>query len=144
MILIDPGYQPAPVLPVLQPVKPVRSDPLFPLDREIVNFLRDQPEAVRTWQMVNAVAAALRPANRSESRELKKRILARITPLIYTRHLRRVGCSALSKDTVLLDSTSIAAYCEKSLSRARCTLLTCQMRLTSSISFGSRSQMLAQ
>jgi hypothetical protein len=90
-IFYDPGYQPAPALPVLTPVKPVQSDPPFPLDREIVNFLRDQPEAVSTWTMVNAVAAAQHPANRAQSRELKKQILSRITRLVHLRHIRRVG-----------------------------------------------------
>jgi hypothetical protein len=91
MEFIDVCYQPTPALPVLQPVKPVQSDPPFPLDRKIVDFLRDQPEAVSTWAMVNGVAAALNPANRSESRELKKQILSRITPLVYARRVRRVG-----------------------------------------------------
>jgi len=90
-IFIDPGYTPAPALPVLPPVKPVVPKPEFPLDREIVNFLRDQPEAVPTWRMANAVAAALNPGSRSERRELITRILARITPLVYARFIRRVG-----------------------------------------------------
>jgi hypothetical protein len=91
MIFIDPCFQPAPALPVFPPIKPVQSDPPFPLDREIVNFLRNQQEAVPTWTMVNGVAAALNPANRSESRELKKQILGRITRLVHLRHIRRVG-----------------------------------------------------
>jgi hypothetical protein len=91
MIIIDPCYHPAPVLPVFPPTNPVQPDPPFPLDREILNFLRDQPETVPTWTIVNAVAASLHPANRSASRELKKSILARITPLIYAHCLRRVG-----------------------------------------------------
>jgi len=91
MIFIDPCYRPAPALPVLPPGKLVQSDPPFPLDRKIVNFLRDQPEAVPTWTMVNSVAAALNPANRSESRELKKQILGRITRLVHLRYIRRVG-----------------------------------------------------
>jgi len=91
MILIDPGFRPAQPLPVYPPVKLIQSDPLFPLDREIVGFMRDQAQAVSIWTMVNAVAAALNPTSRTESRELKKRILARITPLIYARRLRRVG-----------------------------------------------------
>jgi hypothetical protein len=41
--------------------------------------------------MVNSVAAALNPANRSESRELKKQILGRITRLVHLRYVRRVG-----------------------------------------------------
>lgn len=96
MIFYDPGYQPTPALPVLPPVKPVQSDPPFPLDREIVNFLRDQPEAVTTWAMVNGVAAALNPPNRSESRELKKQILGRITRLVHLRYIRRVGRNYLA------------------------------------------------
>lgn len=76
---------------MLPPVKLNLPDPPFPLDREIVDYLRDQAEAVPIWTMVNSVAAALRPANRSESRELKKRLLSRITPLVRARHIRRVG-----------------------------------------------------
>ncbi len=96
MIFIDPCYRPAPALPVLPPVKPVQFDPAFPLDRQIVNFLRDQPEAVPTWAMVNGVAAALNPPNRSESRELKKQILSRITRLVHLRYIRRVGRNYLA------------------------------------------------
>ena len=77
-IFYDPGYEPKPALPVIQTVKPQQPDPPFPLDREIVKFLRDQPEAIATWGMVNTVAAAQHPANRSLGRELKKQILARI------------------------------------------------------------------
>ena len=81
---------------VLPPVKPAQSDPPLPLDREIVDFLRNGPEAVRTWQMVNSVATALHPANRFESRELKKRVLSRITRLVHARHMRRVGTKYLA------------------------------------------------
>jgi hypothetical protein len=91
VIFYDPGYQPMPVRPVLPPVKLNLPDPPFPLDREIVVFLREQQEAVPIWTVVNGVAAALHPANRFESRELKKRILSRITRLVRTRHIRRVG-----------------------------------------------------
>jgi hypothetical protein len=91
MTFIDPCFKAVPALPVLPPVKPMQSDPPFPLDCAIVNFLKDQPEPVRTWDMVNSVAAALHPPNRSESRELKTRILARITPLVYARRVRRIG-----------------------------------------------------
>lgn len=96
MIFYDPGYQPKPALPVIQHVKPVRPDPPFPLDREIVNFLRDQPEPVSTWTMANAVAAALNPANRSKRRELKIQILSRITRLVHLRYIRRVGRNSLA------------------------------------------------
>ena len=66
-------------------------DPPYPLDRDIVNFLRDQPEAIRTWEMANAVAAGLNPPNRAERRELILQILSRITPLVRSRFVRRVG-----------------------------------------------------
>ena len=90
-ILIDPTVRPTPAMPVIPPPERNQSDPLFPLDREIVNFLRQQAEPVSTWQVANAVAAALNPASRSEKRELITRILARITPLVYARFIRRVG-----------------------------------------------------
>jgi hypothetical protein len=96
MILIDPCYEPAPAMPVFPPVKLAQPDPPFPLDLKIVNFLRDQPEAVPTWSLVNCVAASCHPANRSESRELKLRILRRITPLVYANRLRRVGRNYLA------------------------------------------------
>jgi hypothetical protein len=92
----DPGYQPAPALPVLKPVKLNQPDPPFPLDKEIVNFLRDQPEAVETWDMVNGVAKALHPPNRCERRKLVTRILSRITPLVYARRVRRIGRNYLA------------------------------------------------
>jgi hypothetical protein len=92
----DPGYQPKPALPVIKQVKRVQPDPPFPLDREIVNFLRDQPEAVPTWTMANSVAAALKPANRSQRRELTTQVLSRITPLVYARLVRRVGRNLLA------------------------------------------------
>jgi hypothetical protein len=95
MILIDPTYRPAQVMPVFPPVKPAQPDPPLPLDREIVNFLRDQPEAVGTWSLVNAVAAACHPANRSESRELKLRILRRIRPLVYSYRVMSENSNAL-------------------------------------------------
>ena len=91
MILIDVCYKPVHALPVVPPFKPSHEDPPYPLDREIVNFLRDQQEVVETWKMVNAVAASLNPKNRSESRALKLQIMARITPLVYARRVRRVG-----------------------------------------------------
>ena len=91
MIFIDPGYQPVSKLPIIPHVKPVQPDPLFPLDLEIVNYLRDQPEAVPNWTMANAVAAALRPLNRSARRDLTMQILSRITPLNRARVVRRVG-----------------------------------------------------
>jgi hypothetical protein len=90
-VFIDPTFQPAQGLPVFPPVKRIESEPQNPLDREIVSFLRDQREAVPTWRMANTVAAALNPASRSEKRELITRILARITPLVYARFIRRVG-----------------------------------------------------
>jgi len=96
MILYDPCYRPAEALPILQHIRPLQPAPPFPLDAEIVNFLQGQPEAVSTWKMVNEVATAQHPVNRTESRELKKRILARITPLIYTRRIRRVGRNFLT------------------------------------------------
>ena len=71
IVFYDPGYQPAPTMPVCPPVKPIQPDPPFPLDREIVNFLNNEPEAVSTRRMVNAVAAALHPANRGEPRAEK-------------------------------------------------------------------------
>ena len=90
-VFYDPGYEPPPVLPALPPVKLNQPEPSSPIDREIVNFLRDQPEAVSTWAMVNAVAASLNPSNRTASRELKAHILSRITPLVQNLYLRRVG-----------------------------------------------------
>jgi hypothetical protein len=96
MIFYDPGYQPTPALPVFPPVKLNQPDPSFPLDREIVNFLRDQPEAVETWDMVNAVASAQHTANRTEKRELIKQILSRITRLVHFRYIRRVGRKLLA------------------------------------------------
>jgi hypothetical protein len=66
----------------------VQPDPKFPLDLKIVDFLRDQPEAVSSWRLVNAVAAVQHPVNRDESRELKMRILRRITPLVYANRVR--------------------------------------------------------
>jgi hypothetical protein len=74
----------------------VQPDPEFPLDREIVNFLRNQPGPIGTWAMVNAVATACHPASRDESRELTMRILSRITPLVYANRVRRVGRNYLS------------------------------------------------
>lgn len=90
-VFFDPGYEPPPVLPALPPVKLEQPEPPFPLDREIVNFMRDQSEPISVWAMVNSVAATFHPPNRAASRELKKQILARITRLVHTRYLRRVG-----------------------------------------------------
>jgi len=90
-VFIDPGYTPPPVLPALPPVKLGQPDPPFRLDREIVNFLRDQSEPISAWTLANGVAAALHPPNRTASRELKLQILGRITRLIHTRYLRRAG-----------------------------------------------------
>ena len=90
-VFIDPGYEPPPVRPALPPVQLEHSEPSFPLDREIVNFFRDQSEPVSTWTMVNAVAEALHPSNRDASRKLKLQILSRIAPLVQNRYLRRVG-----------------------------------------------------
>jgi hypothetical protein len=45
VIFIDPCYKPSSTVPALPFLPPVRLDlpePAFPLDREIVNFLRDQ------------------------------------------------------------------------------------------------------
>jgi hypothetical protein len=91
MILIDPCYRPVPTFPILPAPKPIQSDLPFPLDREIVNFLREQPAPVATWWMANTVANALKPINRAERRELTQKILSRITPLIYARRIRRIG-----------------------------------------------------
>src|SRR5271154_2890877 len=91
MIFMDPGYQPAPKLPVIPSVKPIQPDPPLSLDREIVNYLRDQPEAVPNWTMANAVAALFRPANRSARRQLTIQALSRITALNRARLVRRVG-----------------------------------------------------
>ena len=90
-VFIDPGYKPPPVLPALPPVKLDQTEPPFPLDREIVNFMRDQSEPISAWAIANAVAAALNPPNRAASRDLKLQILGRITRLIHTRYLRRAG-----------------------------------------------------
>ena len=90
-ILIDPGFQPTPALPVIPPPERCHSDLPFPLDREIVNFLRQWSEPVLTWQMANAVAAALNPKGRAERRELTKQILSRITPLVRAQRIRRIG-----------------------------------------------------
>jgi hypothetical protein len=95
-IFYDPGYQPRPALPVLQRSKLVQPDPPYPLDREIVNFLRGQPQATPIWTMANAVAAALNPANRAERRALTTEILSRITPLVYARLVKRVGRNFLA------------------------------------------------
>lgn len=78
-------------MPVIPAPKRIQSDPPFPLDREIVNFLRQWSEPVLTWQMANAVAAALNPKSRAERRELTKEILSRITPLVRARRIRRIG-----------------------------------------------------
>lgn len=96
MFFIDPCYQPTPVVPVIQHVKPMQSDPSFPLDKEIVNFIRDQPEAVSTWAMANAVANDLQPGNRTKNRELKIQILGRITRLVHLQFIRRVGRNYLA------------------------------------------------
>jgi len=90
-VFIDPGYEPPPVLPALPPVKLNQPEPPFPLDREIVNFMRDQSEPVSTWTMVNAVAASFNPPTRAASRQLKEQILSRVTPLVRDRYLRRIG-----------------------------------------------------
>jgi len=90
-VFIDPGYEPPTVLPALPPVKLDQPDPPFPLDREIVNFMRDQLEPISAWALANGVAAALHPPNRNARRELKLQILGRITRLIHTGYLRRVG-----------------------------------------------------
>jgi hypothetical protein len=90
-ILIDPGYQPPRPLPVVPQVKLDQPEPSYPLDVAIVNFMQDQSEPISTWSMVNSVAATFHPPNRAASRELKKQILGRITRLVHSRRLRRVG-----------------------------------------------------
>jgi len=96
MDFIDVCYQPGLSLPVLPPAKPVRPDPPFPLDREIVNFLRDQPVPVSPWTMAKGVVDARNSASRSERRELTLQILFRITRLIHLGHIRRVGRDLLT------------------------------------------------
>ena len=92
MIFYDPGYKPASPLPVVPQPKLNQPEPSFPLDRAIVNFMRDQPpEPISTWFMVNGVAASFGPSNRAASRELKKQILGRITRLVHFDYLRRIG-----------------------------------------------------
>jgi hypothetical protein len=54
MIFVDPTYSPRPILPAFPAIKPVQPDPPFPLDREIVRYLRNQPEAVPTWTMIKS------------------------------------------------------------------------------------------
>ncbi len=90
-IFVDPGFEPPPVLPALPPVKLNQPEPSFPLDREIVNFMRDQSEPISAWTLANGVAAALNPPNRNARRELKLQILGRITRMIHTGYVRRVG-----------------------------------------------------
>jgi hypothetical protein len=90
-VFIDPGYQPPQILPALPAVKLNQPEPPFPLDHEIVNFMRNQSEPISAWALANGVAAALYPPNRKARRELKLQILGRITRLIHTRYLRRVG-----------------------------------------------------
>jgi hypothetical protein len=96
MIFYDPGYQPTPTLPVLQLLKPKQSDPSFPLDQKIVNFLRGQPEAVSTWTIANAVAVTLNPANRSQRRELTVQIPGGIAQHVHFGCIRRVGRNYLT------------------------------------------------
>lgn len=95
-VFIDPGYQPAPALPVIPQPKLNQPEPSYPLDREIVKFLRNQSEPVSAWTMANAVAASLGPPNRAARRDLTTQIVGRITRLIHTRYLRRVGRNYLT------------------------------------------------
>lgn len=90
-IFVDPGFEPPPLLPALPPVKLNQPEPSFPLDREIVTFLRDLSEPVSAWALANGIAAILNPPNRNARRELKLQILGRITQLIHARYVRRVG-----------------------------------------------------
>jgi hypothetical protein len=92
---IDAGYHPAPALPVL-PVRPVRPA-LNPLDLDILHHLRSLPdEPVGVWQLINAVAANKVPRDRSESRQIKCHLLARVSPMTRNGLLRRIGRSYLT------------------------------------------------
>jgi hypothetical protein len=96
MILYDPGYRPAPALPISSPVKIVQPGPSDQLDLEILNYLRNQPKSVPIWKMINSLASAHHPPNRFESRKLKKEILSKITNLTRSRFLRRIERKYLS------------------------------------------------
>ena len=96
MILVDPCYRPVPALPVYPAIKPTHREPQNQIDRDILALLRDEPEPVGTWSVVNRVAE-LYPANsRTERRTRRMEVLRRINPLVRGRLVRRLGRSYLS------------------------------------------------
>ena len=97
MIFIDPGYKPAPALPVFPSFKPARQEPQHQIDRDILTFLRDEPEPVGVWTLINQVAELYAPKSRSERRAKRNEILSRINPLVRGRFVRRMGRSYLAQ-----------------------------------------------
>lgn len=91
MILYDPGYCPTPKIQTIANLPRTVPEPRFPLDREIVNFLRGQSEPVSPWTMASSVARSMNLKSRSERREMTIRLMSRITRLIHLQYVRKVG-----------------------------------------------------
>src|SRR5208282_3059014 len=97
MDFIDVCYQPAPALPVFPSFKPARQEPQNQLDRDILTVLRDEPEPVGVWTLINQVAELYAPKNRAERRAKRNEVLNRINPLVRGRLVRRMGRSYLTQ-----------------------------------------------
>ena len=96
-VFLDPvaHHRQPPVL-VASPNQAARPCPTHPLDREILNALASASEPVGTWQLLNSVAKAARPASRVEARLIRMEALARVTPLVRCGAVKRVGRAALA------------------------------------------------
>jgi hypothetical protein len=73
--------------------------PLQPLDATILEHMSSYNDPVAVWQLLNAMAASQHPTSRSEAREIKKQLLARIRPMTRSGLLRRIGRSYLTVET---------------------------------------------
>lgn len=96
-VFIDPTIHDR-QLPVLvpAPIQSARSCPAHPLDREILATLENADGPVGTWQLLNSVARAARPASRAEIRSVRQQALARINPLLRSGLVRRIGRGVLA------------------------------------------------
>jgi hypothetical protein len=78
---------------------------LDPPDEDILDYFRENDsEPVRVWQVINSVAARKPARSRSERREIKRQLLARVRPLTRAGLLRRIGRSFLALPAQTNDS----------------------------------------
>jgi hypothetical protein len=97
-VLIDPMFcarQPHRV-PGSGSPPPARIEPRHPIDQEILDALTTASEPVGVWHLLNGVAKSSKPVTRAAARAIRQQALPRITALVQSGLVRRIGRGAVT------------------------------------------------